>query len=392
MSATTVISTEKEESAIKTDNGSRKHSVYNYMKGHASFLVACVSAFVAVISFALNYAASRYTGAYLQFWMVDTVYAKENNTELIYTVLFSLLYTLVIVITNKIMAGTADAFGFYNKILTTLKWYYKDQKKEVRKIKRKMKKIARKNKSIARKLNKPKDDPMYEAADKLNEERIELTSALENLSSMKRDCRLHLVLDIAGCILCVLGLVSISVSLMNVCELGKQASGVVILATIVVIFYLLIYIVPVYCSTRVKKGEYASITLSQLREEIKCAHKHRFPIAAIAHTDAKELLSNRRIRQLGLITVLLVIMNIGMFSITGKTDAEKAREFPVYVDETGTYAVVYNNGESLVLKSAEISGNQIEIDVRNQKVISATDVSYQIRTFETVVVTGKDGG
>ena len=72
--------------------GESQYSIYNYLKEHTAFLVACVSAFVAVISFALNYAASQYTGAYLQYWMVDTVYAKENKTELIYVILFTLLY------------------------------------------------------------------------------------------------------------------------------------------------------------------------------------------------------------------------------------------------------------------------------------------------------------
>lgn len=108
--------------------------------------------------------------------------------------------------------------------------------------------------------------------------------------------------------------------------------------------------------------------------------------------EIKELLSDLKIRQLLVAVLLIFAVLIGTYISAGKNSAMRMKEFPICADETGTYAVVYNNGESLVLKSAEISENQIEIDVRKQKVVSATDVSYQIHTFETVVVTGKDGG
>lgn len=391
MPETMVISTEKEDSANKVVNGSRKYSVYNYMKEHTTVLVACVSAFVAVISFVLNYAASRYTGAYLQYWVVDMAYAKENNTELVYAVLFSLLYTFVIVVTNKIMGSTADAFGFYNRIMSALKWYYKDIRAEKQKIKQKMKLLER---EYTRTTNnkKTKASLPNKSVEKMQAEQQALNVSMQDLSSLRRKCQLYLGLNVLGSALIIFGLLIVSVDLAASNDGTGQTLGLMLIASIVVIFDLFLYILPAYYSSRIKKREYKDITLQHLEEEIKHADKHRFPFAAIAHTAVKDLLSNRRLLQIAILSVLLVLMNIAMYSTTGRIDAEKAREFPVCTDETGTYAVVYNNGESLVLKSAEISGNQIEIDVRNQKVISATDVSYQIRTFETVIVTGKDGG
>lgn len=90
-----------------------------------------------------------------------------------------------------------------------------------------------------------------------------------------------------------------------------------------------------------------------------------------------------------------VIVLIGLFvttySTAGKEAAQKIQDFPIYIDETGTYAVVYNNGDTLVLKGAHIEDTQIEINVRQQKVVPSSDISYEIHTFETVIVTGKDG-
>lgn len=354
-----------------------QYSIYNYLKEHTAFLVACVSAFVAVISFALNFAADQYTGAYLQYWMVDTVYAKENKTELIYVILFTLFYSVAIIIAHKVMSGTANTFGFYNRILSALNWYYRDAKKEFRAIRRETKKLMRKHSS--------------NHTDNLQNKRTEMDVSLKEISSMKRTCELWLFFNVVGSALIIFGLVYIVAGLMTSSRGDYRIWGPAILSGIVVAFDLFLYFIPAFRSSRVKKRDHKEISLAQLKEEMQHADKHRFPIASILHTGAKELLSNKRFKQFALISVAMVVMLFGLYSSAGKTDAEKAKEFPIYTDETGTYAVVYNNGDTLVLKAANIENAQIEINVRQQKIVSASDISYEIRTFETVIVTGKDG-
>ena len=89
--------------------------------------------------------------------------------------------------------------------------------------------------------------------------------------------------------------------------------------------------------------------------------------------------------------IVLVGLFVTIYSTAGKEAAEKLQDFPIYTDETGTYAVVYNNGDTLVLKGANIEDTQIEINVRQQKVVPSSDISYEILTFEEVIVTGKGG-
>ena len=50
------------------DVANTEESIYHYFREHTAFLVTCVSAMVAITSFVLNYAISRYNLAYLQYW------------------------------------------------------------------------------------------------------------------------------------------------------------------------------------------------------------------------------------------------------------------------------------------------------------------------------------
>ena len=368
-----------------------EYSIYNYLKEHTAFLVACVSAFVAVISFLLNYAASQYTGAFLRYWMVDTAYAKENKTELVYVILFTLLYTVVMIISHKVMSGTANAFSFYNKIISTIRWYYKDAKKEFRALKRRMRKLSKEYKRLAKATNSPKGSDLYQKAEQKSEDEDDMEHSLKALKAMKRKCEIWLSFMVVGSCLIMFGLVYLFAGLMASSNGDPRALGPIILASMVVVIDLVFYIVPAYCSSRVKKGKYKEISLDDLEKEMEHADNHRFPIVAVAHIKAKELLTNKKIKQIVIIAIVILLAFVGSYSSAGKADAEKLQAFPVYADETGTYAVVYNNGESLVLKKANIEDTQIEINVQQQKVIPSSDVFYEILKFETVIVTGKDG-
>ena len=369
-----------------------QYSIYSYLREHTTFLVTCISASVAVISFALNYAANQYTNAYLQYWMVDTVYAKENKTELIYTILFTLLYGVVVVVAHKVMSGTANAFGTFNRIFFALRWYCWDAKREFRAMKRKTSKMMRKLKHIAKKSKEIEVDSVYKSVAQLQRDEENIETSLCKIKDMKRTCVVWLLVNTIGPALVVFGLVLVVASLMAASKGDYSATGPLLLAGIVVVFDLLLYFVPVLRPCKINKKNYKDISLEQIREEIDRADIRKFPLVALTHTSAKELLSNRRIKQIAAIALLLFVTLIGSYLSAGKFDAAKIKEFPVIVDETGTYVAVYNNGDTLVLKAANIDDTKIEIDVRRQRVISATDVAYEICTFETVIVTGKDGG
>lgn len=366
-----------------------KSTIYSYFKEHTAFLVACVSALIAVISYALNYAATQYTNAYLQYWMVDTAYAHENKT-VIYSILFSLLFGIAVVIAHKVMSSTANVFGVYHRLLSATNWHYKDTKKDFRNVKCAAKKLACTKKKLAKEAKKTGIEITDIDANDIDQKVVNIAKSLKEIRSLKRSYNLWLTLNVLGSALAVFGLILIVSSLMSSIKGDSRAWTPIVLSSIIVLFDFVLYFLPVYRSSRIKKKERKEVSIDQLRTETQNITGHRFPIFTLVHTSAKELFSDKRIKQIAIIALILFVTLAGSYSSTGKSDAEKTKCFPIYRDETGTYAVVYNNGESLILKSAEINENTIEINLKLQKVVSATDVTYEIVTFKTVKTIGRD--
>jgi protein-S-isoprenylcysteine O-methyltransferase Ste14 len=142
----------------------------------------------------------------------------------------------------------------------------------------------------------------------------------------------------------------------------------------------------------INKREHKDFTSKELAKEIEKIDKHTFPIVTVTRKKVKEMMTNKKITQIVGVALVILMVCAGMYSTIGESHAERKKDFPIFSDETGVYAVVYNNGEVLVLKAANIEGTTIEINTRQQKIVSCMDVAYEICIFETVIVTGKDGG
>ena len=390
MFETTVISTEREEPINKVDNGNRKYRVYNYMKEHTTVLVACVSAFVAVVSFLVNFAVDQYSNAYLRYWMIDTVYKMDHDTGLFHRFILTVLYIGVIIFIHQIMTKTASAFGYYHKFLSALRWNYKGKKKIRRRIKHQVRRVVRQNRRLAKIDHDHVGSALFSEIESLKNQQQRIDSEIREIGCLKFTCDVWIGINVLISALIMFAIVWFVVYLVQFNNTGKGGVGPVIFSVLMVLCEFILYFFPVCCARKADKRK--EFGIEELQKEIEQANHYSFPIVWLFEVEIKELLSDLKIRQLLVAVLLIFAVLIGTYISAGKNSAMRMKEFPICADETGTYAVVYNNGESLVLKSVEISENQIEIDVRKQKVVSATDVSYQIHTFETVVVTGKDGG
>lgn len=368
----------------------RQYSIYNYFKNHPAFLVTCVSAFVAVVSFLLNFAASQYTRSFLRYWMIDTGYAKEHSPELLFSCLFSLMYMFVIFVVHQIMSSTARTYGFYNRILSALKWHYKDAKKGLRGIK----KIIRKHRKTLEALIMLPDENKNQLIDEIEKHEQEykaLAISVDDLTTLKRKCMLWLVCNVIFTILLMYVFLLFVVYLMVSWNSENPGESPAIITSILVGVFLFLYIVPTHKKSKVRKTQKTEFSTKRLEEEIQHAEQYHFPIIDILNGSIKRFFSNKSIWRMFFTVIVLVGLFVTIYSTAGKEAAEKLQDFPIYTDETGTYAVVYNNGDTLVLKGANIEDTQIEINVRQQKVVPSSDISYEILTFEEVIVTGKGG-
>lgn len=382
-----------EQEAIEQDKEEKKHAqkndycILDYFKEHTGLAVTCVSAIVAITSFVFNYAVVLQNAAFMRYWNIHTAYMADSKGIQFYTVFAAFIYGIMVVLVHALLSKTADVYRHDNVLASRGKYVIKDLKrhhkkllKEKREIDRELQNVSstEEQKCLQDRLNKIlKDIKLHEMNDP------ETKSAIHGV---KVRIASNVAISIGvSLLICVLGIVFFGVTVSEQLDI-KLA----ILISLPVLFLdLLLYFVPAYFATRPKKIKDTDIV--DMAYELIEGRTPMFPLEGLIHKGVKPMVSDMNIRMMLIQYVTTIIVCIFLFAQLGANGAKSSKEFPIYTDETGTYAVVYNNGDSLILKSANIEETEIEIDVRQQKVVSASDISYEIRTFETVIVTGKDG-
>lgn len=371
----------KKDTTDRIEVDKNQYSLYNYLKANTSVLFACISGVAAVLSFLLNYLASGYEMGRLQYWMVDAAYVKTDTKNTVFLLLLSVTMGFILLVAYMAIRVAAKELGSSRGLRSAVKRCYRNTKKTVKEDKKKAQKAKRKASQQLDEKNDPQNQVMGNALQ--NKKPAEL----EELKKIIRKDRAHILRITFSILLVILGstilLDAIIVKTMNI-----PWNGFLNLAFIGLIAFAFVW--WAFRSWRegaASKSKYNDLSYQQLKEELKLAEKAQFSLKI----NAKKKISNKSIGLIIVGIVLISILLIITINMCGAVDAGLVREFPIYTDETGTYVGVYNNGDALVLKAAEVDGDQITIDVRQQKVVPAADVSYEICTFETVIVTGKGG-
>ena len=133
---TTELKTENEEEPKKENN----HSIYNYLKGNPTVLLAVISAIVAFITFFAKLATLIYSQKELAFWEFDSSYATFGDESIIYTVIFAIIFSCFIIISSMLLSFTYEAYFQHKKDYLLVKFYLKKEKDRLKVITKKAKK------------------------------------------------------------------------------------------------------------------------------------------------------------------------------------------------------------------------------------------------------------
>lgn len=366
-------------------------SIYLFFRNHTAFLVACISATVAVMSFVINYSISKYNLAYLDFWGIDPIYAVSNNDNQIYNVLFSFFYCIAIMVIHALLSGTSDSFRHYNKLLSTLNYQQKRMKNIVRKHRKCKKELIK-----ALKLISPQEDTLLKTR-KIQKELDEIESELQAIAEnrqaskkAKRNYRTWLYLNVGIAIVASYLIGMLFILLMQSTITAKVILFSFILVSGIISFDLLIYFLPAYCSTKCTKKRYEREDYLKFADTMLDSQKHTFPIEEIAKNGLRSMVSNNKLKLALGQFLTAMIMLIFLMTYSGMHAAETKTSFPIYSDDSGVYAVVYNNGQSLVLEAATIEHNRITIDTSKQKILSSDNIIYEVLVFDEVETINND--
>lgn len=209
---------------------------------------------------------------------------------------------------------------------------------------------------------------------------------LRNIKKQTRRYNRQILLDASSTVIAAtaVGVLAFMLLLMNAVDFNWGDALLLSLLVVipVILFDLVVYFVFSYFLVRRK---YSKVTdLEELNADNEDSGEGLFPLEIFAIKGAKVFATDTNIKLAMLLICASAIMCLFSFTYIGQQAAQNKKEFPIHSDEGLSYAVVYNNGESVIMKQATVDGDAVYIDTSYQKIVSAKDIDYCLQTFESV--------
>lgn len=368
----------------KTSNADNdKYSIYNYCRDHTAFLIACISALVAVLSFIFDYATTMYNREYLSFWNVDVVYSMQDSTLQLYMVFFAFTVPFICSVISIIMRKTADVYRKNYEHIYIAKKTFREDRKEIRALQKRGRELLKNLKSM-------KDCPeVYTLRIDLQNGVNEVVEIKKRFKKMKRKARKYSLFLLGQTLPTVILTIIVAVLvfmifLLNAVDFvwSQAFFGAMILTVILTLFAFFSFVIA--DCFRIRKKYSWSSNFDELLANFEAPEPDTYPVDKLRFSSPKTLASNINIRMALLLVALSSIVCIFSFAFFGQEIARDKKDFAIYSCEGVDYAIIYNNGESAIMEKAAIEGNDIYIDTNCQRITSARDLQYSIYSFENV--------
>lgn len=356
-------------------NESNKYSIYNYFKKNPATLVAVFSGAIAVITFLsqlLAYIVSKNT---LEFWNYDSAYASFGKNNLLYSTIAAIVYLIVTSFTIIWFIKTCDVYLERKKKYTLLELKRKQLRRNGKNLSKEAREIKKGLNARTQKLQVDKIESDIQAGQQT------LYYFGKIIRRKKVEAYFSFVVNILP-ILLLLFFFSIIFSYMIVLkeEMPQNVFGILIVQ---LLCYLFLFVMEhkVKINRKILKQiisekEFSEVYDSEIQEK-------EYPIFAL-------LIKGEGITNSVFITevisvFLAIIILVSSYSL-GITNTEQAKkDFQIANIDGEQYAVVYFVDDTYFLEKAIIVDDSLMVFTREQRIISASDISFSIRTFDKVV-------
>lgn len=383
-------SSQNEETSVcaaDDTNMDDKYSWYNYLKEHPGVLTATVSGLAAIVLASLNLVAYHQINSYLRYFAVESAYISVNAFNLYQIILSAIL------IVAMMWVGT-----YASKLYET----YSQHKRKMLFVKYKIKNIQSQKREIDDKINNT--ETRLEGIDVTNENKdlhAKLSADLKNIrkdsdltysetnelkkriSKQKRACVKQLF-DTFGLIVALYAYI-FSFYFFEASTNWLSLIGISVAFSCICIGLLFFVEWLIHCIINLKRKQIKKDARNK-ESSVICDYKLEkdFP-PKIFSINTKKGFTNVDI-SLGVISAFFFTMVLCVFfSLSSRENAEKQKDFFIVEDGETYYAVIYNNGEQLVLEKVEINKeNTLIIHKNDQKVIYVADVKMEKKHFDIV--------
>ena len=331
------------------------YSIYEYMKNNTSFLIACASALVAIMTVFFKIGSYLYTSKYLNYWHIDqklistaeTYWWEDIATSFILQILLYIFYAINFKNNNAYLCKKLYIRGFKKR--------NKKNKKRVQRIEKKLKLGTKDYKRIKTEIQ----DIKNEISDF---KKIIWEYRLKNFLLFVFNIFINLFLTFFICLL--LSRKSDS--------LYKTFSSAFIL---MLVLFLIIYVISkIYIKAKRKDNNIIN----------NADNSEDYPLIKIATSNIKILLSNNNIKFLMYYFVVISSMFIISRPISGYTDAKTEKNISVVIINNKEYALVYSNTDNFIAERIEIQGKNATVFVDEQMFISKENIDIKKYKFDNV--------
>ena len=364
-----------------------EYSIYDYLKEHPSIFFAFFSAVVAAISVMLNFLVYLATTGYLSYFEVQTnVHIVSAN--FLYFFAIGLAFYIVQSLSQRFISSTFEAYRPYKQRFMLHKYALKNIKEEWkygRNI-RKQLYIELKKVNITDD-NRDEISSIEQSHSQIKEKEHQIFA---DYCDVKRDIRkqrlFYYSLIGISCLFSWLAMFFVFYMLLSVSATSLNPS--ILFCSLLTLVYVFLFALENWFLSCV-----LHINRKQIKKDAIADKENRVlsyddfpptPLETIVLGNIRSTLSNSNItRCLG--TILLSIILLSFVSSWGAhKSAENQKEFFVVNEGDIVYAVIYNDGQKMVLEKAEITENQLIINTTEQKIIDAIGIPTKKYTFENV--------
>lgn len=383
-----------------------QNTMWKQYKKEIPYVATCVSAIIAVISFAMSLIANGKDIIYLGYWNIDPSFAAAKSENGIYCIVSTLVFffttSFVVRYVNKLLSSSKPEFALiygyqfmnhHEEIkLRKLKKRYKEAKllqrkdgKELERIKRKIKKHNITDEEVLKQFQALEMSHKSWNDRNANTE-LEIQEHFQENQSIKRDMKsvyYRMLISLFGRAMLASILYLFSTALMNI---YSGSLGITTLFTWMGINIVdLVYIL--HKSSELKKDEYeqlgklnnvSSETVMQLYhdrcEKNKCLSQKKY-----------SMFSNESIINISnLIFVSLITVALIEFS-NSWVSAKLQKEHWIYRDAQGVYTVLYQSEREYILEQISIRENNIIVDTAKQRILFSDDIEFERVEFNDVI-------
>ena len=327
----------EENEKTEKNAGDIKKEVFGFLKSNPSLIVAIISAIITIITILSNYAGRLANVVYLKYWGIDSLYSTIETKGILYRVSNAIIWFVSIFIVSTLLQKVFVEYCHYSTPVSYLK-------KELRKSSKKGKEF------ISEELQ------------------------IDIIIAYFWKIRLFGYLCLSAIILfLVIWLSTTAITPIEILLVAFQT--------------VLVWGFVIFLSYRNTKNQ---------RDAIKTGFKN--------HSDISVLERFKRAREIEITQyelnqvlyklsfegalygsfILTAIILISM-PVEGYFNARLSRTFLIITENERIEAVLFHGGDTYILEEAKIDENTIVIDTSKQRILKTDDISFEKRTFESVV-------